>query len=327
MIIRLNTQELPYDVIIDHHFLNNLNDYLEINKKHLFVIDKNIDKSFLTFLNKDSLVIYFESNERNKNFVIISRIIDFLFEHNFNRDDYIVSIGGGITSDVVGFAASIYKRGINWISIPTTTLAMIDASIGGKTAINYQETKNIIGSFYCPSKVLIDLEVLKTLDKRHYYNGLCEALKMGITLDKHLLPLLEKPFENIDEIIVRSIKVKNQIVEKDFKDHNVRHVLNYGHTFGHALELSNENILHGEAIINGMLYVSSKNIQETIEKYMQKFSISKLEKLPFDGIEKAILQDKKINNERFKVILVDDIEKYYSKDMNLKDLAKLYEGR
>ena len=165
-------------------------------------------------------------------------------------------VGGGLVGDLSGFVASIYNRGIKFINIPTTTLSMIDSSVGGKVAVNLNDTKNVIGSFYNPEVVIIDPNVLSTLPTRHYYNGLVEALKMGLCLDKDLYNLFKHDIDsNLEDIIKMSILAKKNVVELDPKEENLRKVLNFGHTIGHAIESSNFNdFYHGEAVACGMLY-------------------------------------------------------------------------
>ena len=326
MIINLFAGKDKYQAILKKGILNHLDNYLDLSKKILFVIDKNISKKYYQKFINGKLIYYFKASEENKSIDVTMNIIKILSDNHFSRDDYIVSIGGGITSDVVGFVASIYKRGIKWISIPTTTLAMIDASVGGKTGVNYGNVKNMIGSFYFPEKVLIDINVLKTLDERNYNNGLCEALKMGITLDESILDLMTDSHRNITKIIEKSLKAKNKIVKVDTKDHYARHVLNYGHTFGHALEMIDENILHGEAVLLGMTYVSSSKVKNIIKNYMHEFGVID-RSYDFEQLIPYLMQDKKIEDEKLKLVIVTDILDYKIEVLDLNKLKSIYEGR
>ncbi|MCH5180679.1 MAG: 3-dehydroquinate synthase [Erysipelotrichales bacterium] len=326
MIINLYSENAKYHTVIKRGLLNHLNNYLNFSKKILLVVDKNIRSTFYNKFFKDDTIFKVTATEKNKTIEIVMEIIKILTTNKFSRDDYIVSLGGGITSDIVGFAASIYKRGMKWISIPTTTLAMIDASVGGKTAVNYQNIKNQIGNFYFPEKVLIDINVLKTLDERNFNNGLCEAVKMGITLDKSILDLMIDPHKNLAKIIEKSIKAKNRIVKLDMKDHNARHVLNYGHTIGHAIEMIDDNLLHGEAVLIGMYYLSTPKIKQIIKSYIEKFGVVD-RCYEFDQLIPYLLQDKKIEENKFKLVKVNDIHDYTINDMNLADLKMIYERR
>ncbi len=326
MIINLTMERSRYQAYIKKGIINNLDSYLDFSKKVLFVIDDNVNGKFYEKFIKDKLVHKITANEKYKTMDVVLEICKILADFQFSRDDYIVSIGGGITSDIVGFAASIFKRGILWISIPTTTLAMIDASVGGKTGVNFQSVKNMLGDFYPPNKILIDIDFLSTLDKRNFNNGLCEALKMGITIDKSILELLNNPEKNITNIIIKSIKAKNKIVKVDARDRNVRYVLNYGHTFGHAFELIDKNFLHGEAILLGMWYVSSLKVKEIIKKYIEKFNLIN-PNYRFTDLKPLLLQDKKIKTQLFHLVIVNEILDYKIVAVDINGLKTIYERR
>ena len=326
MIINLFAGNNKYQAILKKGIINHLDNYLDFSKKILFVIDANICEQFYRKHIGDKNIYKIVATEKNKTIDTVMSVINVLSDNNFSRDDYIVSIGGGITSDIVGFAASIYKRGMKWISIPTTTLAMIDASVGGKVGVNYKNVKNHLGNFYFPDKVLIDINVLKTLDERNFNNGLCEAIKMGITLDKTILDLISNPYKHLTQIIAKSLKAKNKIVKLDMKDHNVRHVLNYGHTLGHSFEMIDDNLLHGEAILIGMFYLSAFKVKKVIKNYMTQFNVID-KKYDFEKLIPYLLHDKKIEDNKFKLVVVNDILDYAIDDISLKELKLIYERR
>ena len=200
--------------------------------------------------------------EESKSLVQFSRIQDSLVEHQLDRGSMLIALGGGVIGDLAGFAAAVYMRGIPYVQIPTTLQAQVDASVGGKTAINHPKGKNLIGAFHQPKLVVIDVDTLKTLPQRDIRSGLIEVIKMGVIRDK---PLFERVEENLDpilnlddttliEIISQACVNKAEIVAKDEKESGLRMVLNYGHTFGHALEaLTHYNrYRHGEAVSIGM---------------------------------------------------------------------------
>ena len=194
------------------------------------------------------------------------RVIDHLLHLDFSRNDYIIALGGGVVLDLCGFVASTFKRGLHLINIPTTTLSMVDSSIGGKVAINHSKLKNVIGSFYHPDVVLIDPETLLTLPKRHFINGTIEALKTGLIGDEQLYRIFfEDDYkEKYDEIIYRSLLFKAKIVMEDEKEQSIRKILNFGHTFGHAYEsyFAMKYYLHGEAVALGILWRIKKSIKK-----------------------------------------------------------------
>jgi 3-dehydroquinate synthase len=188
-----------------------------------------------------------------------------LFDYGLERRDVIVAFGGGVIGDLAGFIAATYKRGLPYIQVPTTLVAQVDSSVGGKVAVNFEKVKNIIGAFYQPKAVFIDPQCLKTLPTRHLLNGLAEVIKYGFISSKRLLDYLESNLELITSqnqealafIIAESCRIKAQIVELDEKDRNIRSFLNYGHTLGHAIEVVTDyQMLHGEAVALGMLFAS-----------------------------------------------------------------------
>ena len=208
--------------------------------------------------------LIFTANEKNKNIHSVNKILKILLDKNFSRQDYLITIGGGITGDVGGFAASLYKRGLNFINIPTTLLSQVDSSIGGKTGINTKEGKNLIGSFYQPRMVISDTEFLKSLPKREIICGYGEIFKHSLILRKnffkylnnnsrHILNL-KSPF--IEKAIFESCKIKKTVVEKDENEKSIRKILNFGHTFAHAFEATlgfSKKLNHGEAVILGIV--------------------------------------------------------------------------
>lgn len=203
--------------------------------------------------------------EAGKNSQVISYIWGELAKQNFTRSDLIVAIGGGTVTDVAGFAAASWLRGIDWVAIPTTLAGMVDAAIGGKTGINSPYGKNLIGAFHSPSAVIIDPSWLKTLSDRDFAAGLAEVIKCGFIDDVKILEAIEG--KNLSQIrsdrslvtnlIERSVSTKAKVVSQDFKESNLREILNYGHTFGHAIEkVSDYSLRHGEAVSIGMVFVA-----------------------------------------------------------------------
>lgn len=235
-----------YNVYIEsglfNQFLNN------IDQNFLIVKDENVD------INCDN-IISLPFSEQTKNLATVNQLYDLFIDHNVSRETTtIVAVGGGVTLDVVGYAAATFKRGIKVIYVPTTLLSMVDASVGGKTGVNYQGLKNYIGCFYQPSCVIIDPMFLQTLDQRQFNNGMAEVIKYGCIKDKRLLNDIMQPNLDIEDIIERSVNIKKYFVEQDEHDHYVRHALNFGHTYGHAIEsyYQFDKYLHGEAISIGM---------------------------------------------------------------------------
>ena len=270
LIVKTNSEKYP--IIIGRNLISNLSQILKKNsisfKKCFLVLDRNIPNRYVKQISK-SLKRYevykfiYNANEKNKNQKNVNKILDLLLQKNFSRDDCLISIGGGITGDVAGFAASLFKRGLKFINIPTTLLSQVDSSIGGKTGINTSEGKNLIGSFYQPKIVISDVDVLKSLPFREVVCGYAEIVKHALIANKKFYKFLDKNINDvlklkspiIEKSIYESCKVKKSIVEKDEKEKNLRKILNFGHTFAHAYEASlnfSKKLNHGEAVILGM---------------------------------------------------------------------------
>ena len=235
-------------------------------EKIAILVDENTKKYCLPLLLEKcsllekSVIIQIDSGEENKNIQTCNTIWRLLIEHNFNRKSLIINLGGGMIGDIGGFVASTYKRGINFIQIPTTLLAMSDASVGSKLGINFMHNKNQIGLYNNPLQVLINIEFLKTLPRNQMLSGFSEIIKHALIADKNYWDLLIKTsFDNLnwEDIIIRSVEIKNKIVMKDPFENNERKKLNFGHTFGHAIESyyleKSQPILHGEALALGMI--------------------------------------------------------------------------
>ena len=270
--LSLNTNTHKYPIIIGSNLIKKITRIFENNslqfKRCLLIVDSNIPKKNILEIKKslnkkDFYIYFFKANEVNKNMNYINKILDILLNKNFSRDDCLISVGGGITGDIAGFAASLFKRGMKFINIPTTLLAQVDSSIGGKTGVNSKYGKNLIGSFYQPDLVISDIKFLKTLPKREVVCGYGEILKHSLIANRNFYNFLNKnsskifnlcsPF--IEKAIYESCKIKKKVVERDEKEKGLRKILNFGHTFAHAYEASlgySKRLNHGEAVILGM---------------------------------------------------------------------------
>ena len=339
--ILVKTNESFYPVVIGKNILINISDILKENKiffqKCIIIYDSNVPLITLNILkqklkNKNTFVYKIKSSEKVKNINTVNKILNFTLKHKFHRTDLIISVGGGIVSDIAGFVSSIFKRGINFVNMPTTLLSQVDASIGGKTGVNSTYGKNLIGSFYQPKLVLSDILFLKSLPKRELICGYAEILKHTIIqnkkkflfLDKNLKKIFDIDEKIISKTIYESCKIKKSIIEKDPLERNLRKILNYGHTFGHAFEASfnySKKLNHGEAVLLGMYCANNfayrKNIINesdfnTIEKHFAKFDLSnKLKKIlkrnNLSRIINYMKSDKKNYNNKINLILLNKI--------------------
>ena len=323
--IEVNSQNNKYNIHIKSNILNNINDVIDLSKFSSIVVltDENIVKNgWLDKLhNFKSIVI--KSGEINKNINTVSYIWKTMNDYGMDRKSLLINIGGGVVCDLGAFCASTYMRGIDFLQIPTTLLSQVDASVGGKTGFDFNEGKNIIGTFATPISVLIDDMTLKTLPKREYISGLAEVIKYGIIYDKDFLKYFEE--NNIDSIennyiITRSCEIKADVVSKDFKENSLRKILNFGHTIGHAIESlslkTNNPLLHGEAVAIGMITESfiAKEIGNINNNDFNKIkTILKNYNLPstFNGnveeIYLMLFKDKKNVSKKIKWVLPKNI--------------------
>lgn len=261
------------EIVVGKQLYNEIAEFLwKYNKKQIYIItDENVAKyhlkEFTSYLNSFNFSVYkIKPGEKSKSLKVVKDIYLDLIKNNFDRNSIILCFGGGVVGDIAGFVASTYLRGIDYIQIPTTLLSQVDSSIGGKVGINFNMYKNMIGSFYFPICNFVDINLLRTLNKRELTSGIGEVLKYGIIRDYSFFKYVRENIKNIyalDEevllhIVNRSIEIKNEIVKQDERDVGIRKILNFGHTIGHGFE-SFSGLLkysHGEAVIMGMIYES-----------------------------------------------------------------------
>lgn len=270
------------------------------------------------------------AGEPSKSWQNAENILTMLLKHQFHRDSCVIALGGGVVGDLAGFVASIYQRGVSFIQIPTSLLAQVDSSVGGKVAVNHALGKNMIGSFYQPKLVLIDLDVLSTLEQRHWQNGLAEVVKYGVIYDEafflflqqHAEAILARDLEISAEMIANCCRLKAEVVALDETEGGIRAKLNYGHTIGHGLELAGhyQGYLHGEAVAVGMVlaarYAAQKkmcdtNVEQKLSALLTQFHlpISVDETLSRTEILESILLDKKVQDGQLVFILPERIGK------------------
>ena len=306
-ILPIYTKSKKYNIYIGNNIVAQFNKIIKKEKisfkKSLIIVDKNVPKKYLNKIYtkikcEKKLIFYFDSSEKNKNLNYINSIFKELFKNNFSRKDVLICLGGGIAGDVSGFVASIYKRGLKFINIPSTLLSQVDSSIGGKTGVNNKFGKNLIGSFNQPDLVISDTLLLKSLPKREIICGYAEILKHSLIknrklfffLDKNLKNILELKKNFIEKAIIESCIIKKKIVEKDEKEINLRKSLNLGHTFGHAYEATlnySKKLNHGEAVLYGILSATKfSNKFNFLNKYDYELIISHLSKLGFVNLNK-----------------------------------------
>lgn len=261
-----------YEVLVDVQWRESLESHLA-NRGQVAIIVSEAMRDRITELPAIDAQIHIftvPDSEAGKSFSTYEKILDWLGAAGFGRNDLIVAVGGGAVTDLAGFVASSWLRGIDWVAVPTTLAAMVDASVGGKTGINSEYGKNLIGAFYSPISVLVDLSWLETLGDRDFAAGLAEVLKSGFIVDGEIVDLLKtrdlKQVRNDRDLtldlITRTIAVKAKVVSGDFKESYDREILNYGHTLGHAIEIQSKySLRHGECVAIGLVFAANLSFQ------------------------------------------------------------------
>lgn len=313
-----------YPIFIGRSLIGKISKLVDLNNysQVLIVSDENVGKLYLNDFKLKASHIFLPSGEKYKNFTSVELILNKLIEMKADRKTLVINLGGGNICDTSSFAASIFMRGLDVLQIPTTLLAQVDASIGGKTGINFAGVKNLVGTFKNPVAVIIDVNFLKTLPERELLSGFAEIIKHGLIFDKKYFETLKVKCidAELESIIEKSCKIKAIIVEKDPQEKNIRKILNFGHTIGHALEaLSLENpkpLLHGEAIYLGMIvearisYLAGllkKKDLEIIDDFLRKF-VMPIE-FNVEKIYQKMLYDKKNESGHINFTLLKSIGK------------------
>ncbi len=348
--LQINLLNNQYEILIKSGIINSIGEEIsniyEGNKIAL-ITDENVDKFYGDIVKKSLedndfkvLKVVLKPGERSKSIESLMKLYNELLDFKLNRGNLIIALGGGVIGDLAGFCAATLLRGIQFVQVPTSLLAQIDSSIGGKVAIDLPRGKNLIGNFYHPRAVYIDPQVLKTLEKRYVNDGLGEAIKYGLIKEKELFEKFESIesyealFEYIEDIIYKCCSIKKQVVEQDEKDKGERMILNFGHTIGHAIEkLENyKGVSHGEAVAIGMysialrceeLNICKDGVANRIKSLLDKFN------LPYDfqvktreDIIDAISVDKKTIGDFINLILIEDIGKVFLHKVTHEELEK-----
>ena len=328
-VINVSLGDRSYNIHVGRGLSDRAGEILNLQRRVFIVTDSGVPKEYANKIKnmcESAEIVALDAGEASKNYENYIYLCRKMSELGITRGDCVVAVGGGMVGDIAGFAAATYMRGIDFYNIPTTLLSQIDSSIGGKTAINLDGAKNTVGAFYQPKGVIVDPDLLKTLSARHLRAGLVEAIKMALTSDEELFRIIEG--ENIDdkleEIILRSIKIKRSVVEADEREGGLRKILNFGHTLGHAIEAAESGRLyHGECVAIGMIPVCSSEVRERLVPLLEAIGLS----TSYDGnmgdAISFIAMDKKRDGDTISVIFVDDIGSYRIEKMDVNAFCNL----
>ena len=328
-----------YDILIGPDLLEQFGQFLNryklgkrvflISNQHVFSLYGNTVQESLVSEGAHVTEILIPDGESFKNLETVEKIYTCLMAQRADRNSTIIALGGGVTGDIAGFAAATFLRGISYVQVPTTLLSQVDSSVGGKTGVNHQKGKNLIGAFYQPKLVLADTDTLSTLSNREFQSGIYEIVKYGLIYDETFFEFLESNFENLlirdfqtlERIVARCCQIKSAVISQDEHESDLRRILNFGHTFGHALEaiMGYSGITHGEAIGWGMLIATEISLQK---KFLDAASarrvvalISRLGALPkvdwveFDDLLELLEHDKKRQDSQLHFVLLNEIGK------------------
>lgn len=346
--VKIKTSK-EYEAVVGKGILKDLNEYIPDNlkdfQKAVIITDSNVlplyeplVRNTLVTMGKKTATFCFPAGETSKNLRVLGDILEFLAENKLTRSDMVIALGGGVTGDIAGFAAGIYLRGVRLIHIPTTFLAAVDSSVGGKTAVDLENGKNLAGLFYQPSLVLCDTETFKTLSDTVFSDGVSESLKHGIIRDEAFFKNLAgktraSVFDEIVPIVARNIEIKAEVVGEDEFDRGLRQILNFGHTVGHGIEkCSRYSIPHGRAVAVGMavmaracdrLGYTKEPVTERILTALLAASLPISTDISPADIYEAALSDKKRSGDKITAVIPEKIGACVLKEIDVKDLAEI----
>ena len=277
MVISVSLGTQSYPIILDSGVLSHAGEHLTLARRVLVVTDSGVPEEYAETVAgacRQARICTVPAGESSKNMGSYQQLLGEMLALGMGRGDCVVAVGGGMVGDLAGFAAATYMRGVDFYNVPTTLLAQVDSSVGGKTAIDMNGVKNIVGAFHQPRAVLIDTDTLRSLSRRQMAAGLAESVKMAMTCDAALLELIESSSDltaDLPEIIARSLSIKARVVEQDPTEQGLRRVLNFGHTIGHAVEsCAGGKLLHGECVAMGMLPMCGPALRPRLTNILRK---------------------------------------------------------
>lgn len=342
--IRINTST-PYDVLIERGSISDCGRYIAETvktRRAAIITDDIVEKLYgdtvRNSLNENGFehsTFCFKNGEASKNLSILSDIYDFLSENDITRKDVLIALGGGVVGDITGFAAATFLRGLDFVQIPTTLLAQIDSSVGGKTAVDLKSGKNLVGSFKQPALVICDSDTLKTLTPEFLSDGMAEAVKYGMIRDEKLFSLIEsKNLETVDtimdEIVYTCVDIKRDVVEHDEFDRGERMILNFGHTIGHAVEgwHNYKDFTHGKGVAVGMCCITGRfapELSDRLESCLKAYDLPVKTEAPMSELLPFCSKDKKRETNNISYIVCPVVGRAEIRKNTVQEFKKLME--
>ena len=336
MKLTMQLKSRSYDIILKAGCLANLHQFTNVQHRKVFVLtDSGVPAAYAQTVAAqcpEATVYTIPQGEGSKCLKVYGQVLQAMLAFGMDRKDLLVAVGGGVVGDLGGFCAASYMRGIDFVNCPTTVLAQVDSSIGGKTAIDLGETKNIVGAFWQPKVVLVDFDTLATLPRRQVVNGLAEALKMGLICDPEILALFEKEDwrSHVEEIITRAVLAKADVVEADETEQGERKCLNFGHTIGHGIEAAGglHGLLHGECVALGMLcFLEDEALKSRTLAILRRLGLPTRADVDPEKVFAALTHDKKGDATGVSVVVVDRPGHYLFRKMTYDELrARVFAG-
>ena len=299
-----------YDVILERESLASAGEKLDLDRRVLIVTDAGVPAEYAAAVAaqcRAPLLRCVPQGEGSKSLSVLETLLTDMLRAGFTRGDCVCAVGGGVVGDLAGFAAACYMRGVDFYNVPTTVLAQVDSSIGGKTAVNLGGVKNIVGAFWQPRRVLIDPDTLQTLSPRLRAGGLAEAVKAGLIADASLFERFEAGVgeADLEDVIGKALRVKKTVVEADEHEGGLRKILNFGHTIGHGIE-SVTGLLHGECVALGMLPMCSRPVRARLLPVLEKLGLPTRVQADPEAVYAALLHDKKMGAGTVSAVFVDE---------------------
>ena len=330
----VNIPGKAYPIHMERGSLKKLGEYVSLDRKIMVITDDGVPKEYLeTVLAQlpQGFSHVVKQGEGAKSLPVFGGLCQKLLDLGFHRNDAVIALGGGVVGDLSGYVAASYMRGIDFINIPTTTLSQVDSSIGGKVAVNLGEVKNIVGAFYQPKAVIIDSDTLNTLTRRHFYNGLAEAVKTALIGNELLFDIFvnQDIEDHIDEIIYQSLLVKKAVVEADETEQGQRALLNLGHTLGHGIEsvFGLGGLYHGECVALGMIpMIEDQGLRDRVKDILAtKLHMPMDTVINKEHILDVIAKDKKMHGKEITIVKVSQVGKAYLEKVDFNEIKTYLE--
>lgn len=312
----MDFDERSYDITVSRGAIKHASELFALDRRVLVVTDDGVPAQYSKAIADaagEPHILTIRHGEASKCPERYLEILKFMLACGFDRHDCVVAVGGGVVGDLAGFAAATYMRGIDLYNIPTTLLSQVDSSVGGKTAIDFLGYKNVVGAFWQPKGVIVDPDVLESLDARQFACGMSEIIKMFATSDGKMFGRLEDKTQCIpvEEIITAALRIKMNVVEHDEREAGLRRVLNFGHTIGHAIESISADepypLLHGECVALGMLAITEGEVRRRLMHLLHRYDLPTAFRCDESRFREVLLHDKKAQSGDITVVLVDEI--------------------